>query len=314
MQNRKKLNQEIESKKKQRKLLERGIFALVAVLLLAGIAWTVWSTPNMSWALRFNGERIDMSELRYYEFAFQSNLNDPEARDFIVDQLVSALVVLDHAERHGLVLSEEEVAETINFAENQEQVFGWFGMPPLVSFERMTEFFSVNFFRNHLMDMFVPSYTPDEAEIAQEWAELLEEHYDSFYELQLMHLFNPDYEQIQEALALSEERSIDQLAEFSTTSIFTTNAEDFIQMYFVEWEEQDAIRSMNVGDIISVEVSGGFALVYATALNPPDWDELAEMFREDFIMVRRIGLFNEIVEEWVEDADIRLNNRALNAF
>jgi len=315
MQSKKKFNKEIESKKKQRKLLMLSIFAVVALVLITGVGYTIWNAQDRQWVMRFNGERIAVDDIRYWEAAAFADLGDPEHREALLDFLITSLTILDHAERNGVVLTAEEIEDVNAFAQEQMAFFEQTGIVPMVSFERIAEFFSANHMRRHLMDIFVPDYTPNEDELAEEWERIKEANADARI-LELSYIFNTDHTQIQAAYDLSSEMDFADLAEFSTVGVSTATQDEFDQLFHLDFPEHNAIMNMQLGDIFPMDVPsrGGFVLVYASGETLPEWDELEPMFREDFIMQRRAFLFNEILLNWIEEADIRLNMRVINAF
>jgi len=315
MQSKKNFNKGIESKKKQRKLLVLGISIIVALLVVAGIGYTIWNSQNRQWVMEYNGERIAVEDIKYWEFAAFADLSNPEHREILLDFLITSLTILDHAERNNVVLTAEEIADVNAFAQEQMFFFDQMGTAPIVSFERIAEFFSANHMRQHLMDIFVPYYTPDEAEIAEEWRQIKEANVDARI-LELSYIFNEDHTQIQAAYDVFSERDFADLAEFSSTGVSTSTQNEFSQMFLLDLQAHNVVMDMQLGDVFPMDVhsSNGFVLVYASGETSPDWDELEPMFREDFILNRRALLFHEILQGWIEAADIRLNMRVLNAF
>jgi len=320
MQNRKKLNQEIESKKKQRKLMERGIFALVAILLLAGIGYTVWNSYNMRWVMRINNEhvseRITLDDLRFYEVTMQENLGDPESRERILDEMARILTIMEHAERNNIVLSQEDLDDAMSGAENNLFWFEMIGMPRPVTNERGAHLLSAFFQLNHLRDIYVPYYTPDEAELAELWEEFRSEAETSgrFDRLELTYIYNDDVSAIEQAQALSAERSFAELEEFSSISLMTTTRDDIGAILLLDELSQSIVNNATLGEIFIVSAGEGAALIYASGMLDPDWDDLEQRFRDSHILTRRAELFNDILEGWVQDTNIIRNNRAINAF
>jgi len=318
MESRKKQNREIEAQNKRRKLIERSIFVVVALLILGGIGFTIWNTQSMQWALRFNDERITAGEFRFFGGLFGADLSDEEMRELVLEHFVSDLAVLDRANRHSLTLDEAEMMSIFASADSQlsfyEMMWGEIIAATLPNRDRAAELLSANQFREQLMDLYVANHQVNEAELAQAWAEFQIERYDDFMTREVMYIFNHDPGQIIAAYDLVPERDFRTLEEFSTTSAFTMELNEFAEMFSLTWEDYDEIMALEIGSAVPLEVEGGFVLVYLSAINSPDWDEWEEPFRDNFIFGERAEILNGLIEGWVAEANVVRNNRRLNAF
>lgn len=166
MKTRKQRNMEIErQKKRQNKLYLSGVVAVGFVILLA-IGWVVWDIQNRNWIMTFNGERVATSEFEFFNSAYQMFMEPEDARSMAMDELVNSLVVMDRAQAHGISLPADERESLAADAQMQQQM-----MQSPVSVDRITDFFGVGYMQERLMDIYVPSYTPDPEEFEAELAE-----------------------------------------------------------------------------------------------------------------------------------------------
>jgi hypothetical protein len=81
-------------------------------------------------------------------------------------------------------------------------------------------------------------------------------------------------------------------------------------------EHSDELFALEEGQLSSaIEFGAGEYLLFFMQERPGiDEEEAEEMFREQLVMERRADMFTEMLDQWVEDANYTINQRALNAF
>jgi len=330
--NRKKQNREIERKNRNhRRLLLGTTFAFLALILLA-IVWVAWDTQNRRWVMTFEGTRISVNDLRFYESAFQQNLSVPASREFLTDTLIEALTVLHHAELSGITLTNEEQDEMLSNAMGQRMMTNF----DAISDERAAEFFSVHaFLVERLLEAHVPMPVAEPGEFAEAFAEAIDdaaEHRDFLYDTVVRHIAitddadlervaagisTPEFYNLFEEFAwehegiTSEELGFEanltamELASLLATHFLLTE-ENMLELLAMV-EGQTGVFTMH--DSIIIENMTFVIYIESRTMN---YEELEYNFIQNQLVLRREETFFELLESWIEAADVQLNTRALN--
>ena len=158
MQSRKKLNQEIERNKRQKRRISTGIGVLVLLAICAGIAWFAIGVHQRSWIMTFEGQRIPTNELR---FVMQQNsmwVAPEQLTEVSMSDLTQSLTIMHHADRLGLGMTDEE----------RDSSLEWIQSGGVIPNTREAEFRNINNMRTRLVDHHVPEFTLDPAEYQEE--------------------------------------------------------------------------------------------------------------------------------------------------
>jgi len=318
MQSKKQRNREIERRNKNKRHMFMGVTAAVLLVIVLALAWTFWDVQNRRWVMTFNGERIPTGELLFFDLNFMGHdMGTPEGFDVITGQMLEFLTILDHANRHGITLTEVEQLEALLSA----QAFGASAQFTAVPDERMAEFFSVHqVLRGRLADIYVSDMAIDPDELAEFIAMTLEIEGDFIAETEVRQLIlsNPD-EDLERVLAAIGTPEFDALVE------------EFAFQFEEEWlESSDKMNALDLADLLMshfrLDIDDAFALI---ALQEGEYGvyELAEatvvvymhsrtvdyeLLEDAFLQSRRNEVFQEILDGWVDAANVNFNNRVIS--
>jgi len=317
MESRKKRNLEIERRKKEKQRITTSILMGLIALVVIALGYSVWDIQNRRTIMTFEGERIATSDFRY----FHSMTGMPpgeETQQVIMDNLVQTLVVLERAERHGLSLSEE------NRANLEEHVRNFRGQNPgafnFISDRRIMELDSIWLLFEPLMDIYVPDYELDE----EEFAPLLETHLEGIHDslIQFKYLESDDWFELEDAIAALEAggdfdtiaREIYGLPE--EEEIATVDLSTLLDFYDIS-ERRPELLSLEEGEVSEIIIADDVFFIiqmYNNVVDDEVLESAEELFRERNIQTGRAGIFWALIEEWIEQADYTVNERALRRF
>jgi len=309
MSNRKK-NMAIERQLRQQKRLFAAGFVLIGLAVIAAIAWVVWDNLSRRNIMTFEGTRIHANEMRF----FANGPIDDNNRQPALDSLLAHLVILDQAERAGISIPAEDWDEIYSFAAWQNEMAG-----SVVSNSRAAEFIGVELLFDPMIDHFVPSYTPDPIEFAEGLQDYAERNGDFYADFQVRYIVSPEEDTLVDALArvgvfqedfedLIRELSMDYVAE---EGINIRDLNEMLSLF--SREDQDSLVSLHEGEIsVIVEGGGLFFLIQIYSRTAGDPAVIEESFREQYIEFRRGVVFMEMWQDWIDNANYDLNERAFN--
>jgi hypothetical protein len=335
MESRKKRNLEIERRKKERHRIAVSIFMGLIGVLVIMLVYGVWDANNRRTIMTFEGQRVSTSDFRFLVELFGAHGED--MHDEIINELVSVLILINKSNEHGTGISEEEMQDVREFV----QMIREGGEFNYISERRMTEIYTTLFIDDHmgLIDIYVPTYELDEDERAEieEANEIgLAFHLLSVRDsmMRVKYLVYLDEEEAENALAelldggdfdamFREQNFLDEDAEVETMDVrMLTNS--------VVQDEATAneIRGMNEGEISPIIVIPGedgdpeLFIIFQMYSIETDEEILAdaeERFLDEnsvqrVIDSRRAQAFWELVNEWTENANFTVNQRALSRF
>lgn len=315
MQNRKKLNREIERSKKQKRRMSAGIGVLIVLLICAGIAWFAVGVYQRSWVIRFEGQRISTNELRFI-LQSQDWMWTPQDQivDRAMDMLIHTLTVMHHANNLGLGMTDEERDEMLEFIGNERGV---------ISNTRMAEFFSTEFMQDRLFDYFMPELILDPEIYRYDIEAYIEARRPFYAQTEIMYILNDDFD------ILSSIRG-------STLNDPDANFADYVMQYCSEHidfgiEEPTVLGLADLEHVINpfdmaevAELQPGetsqiimfgesFLLLYMHSRVEASDAEMQEAFLSNWSREIRMEAFIEFFDELVENARYEINQRALDA-
>lgn len=310
MSSRKKQNLELESKKRSKNRLTTGITALVLLVIVAAIAWFVWDTHSQGWVMRFEGTRISVSD-------YNLKLAMWGDEDHAINALVQALTLLERANNAGVGFSDSELEE-MRFATHMNLQFS--GLDHIIEVDRATELINLDIIQQRLFDFYRPEYTPDEAEFAEAFQEFLPTAEPDWHaDIQVMYITSPNTALLESIRSLSGTPGFDFARFVEDTSFHYSEADgvqivqlrDLFQEHLVNLEQATAMLALQPGEVSIVATSSEELdiIVYVVSREEATEQEIEEAFREHYIMQGSIGLFGDLVNEWIANANFTLNNR-----
>ena len=313
MESRKKRNQEIERNKKQKRRMSAGIGVAIVLVILAGIAWVAFDAHRRNWIMTFEGQRIPTNELRFMMENQDWWVQPEEITDRAMADLIQRLTIMHHANRLGLGMTNEE----------RDIILANTGSHNVLSDNRMAEFMSVSGMYERLLDYFVPEFTLDAVDYQDEIADYIEARRPFYEPSEVMYILNEDL-----GVLLSVQTSMfdDAGTEFA----------DFVLQYCEEHiaHEMESPNTLSIAELEGVldpmdmlmlmdlqpgEMSeivafhDSFLLLYMHSRGEIADSEIQESFLSNMALQRRHSEFSEIFEELIEDAEVEINQRALDS-
>jgi len=317
MQNRKKVNQEIERKKRGQRRLSAIITTVVVAAIVLALVWIVWDVRSRGWIVNFEGNRIATSDMQFHAAMMGISPNEPATQDFLVSSIVESEVLIQRAEAAGLWLTDEEREELLEVARaNREWI-------PAVPVERAAELFGVLEFASHRLLERYGTYEPDPAAFAREFAEYLEVHR-ADYEMrstQAQIIATSDRDALVE---VKEEAALVEAADFTEFAretcmfydpehgVLTASIVDFIEWFgLLDYTgELLELQQGETSSIIEFE-EGQYLLIFMLERQNIVDSEIEDMFRERMVAERSFEKFRELIDSWIAEANYTVNERAL---
>jgi hypothetical protein len=317
MESRKKRNQEIERRRREKQRIFTWILTAMICVAAFGIIYAVWDVTNRRTIMRFEGERIATSDYRFFHVMNGMPVGDEEGREIVLENLLQALVLLERGERHGFSATSEELSGLMESARNIREQHN----TSFISERRIAEFISAwDVVYEKLMDEFVPAQDLDEAEFTELFDEHIEENRSFLEDLRVKYIVSFDLEEIILAYegvtggtnfdALIQQHSAFYSEEHGVESF---DFWEFAEMFSL-WEEWMELIELQEGEISSIFEADGLFFIVQMYERSLDIEAEEISFREGIIAERRAIAFNEIVEQWMAEANYTVNDRALNNF
>jgi len=318
--NNKSKNREIERQKKQRRLVTRLVFVLALALVIFALTWVIWDNQNRRWIMTFEGERIAVTD---YEF-FLTQSGMPQAA---MNDLQVHLAIMNRAERHNVAPTQNELdqATQASFDERMwmAREFGQ-DMFHFISDERIGEFqAALHFSVERLMEIYVPTYHPQGVEFEAELAEYIEENRMFYGQTDIIVITFEDaevLEEMRELVIAGEEtfetliRERDEIPYLEEQGIARMSLSDFMWLG-LEDEDLDAMLALQQGEVSPViEFFDGFHFIAYMEIRVEATDaEIIESFTENYALEQRFIVFVDIVNGWVDEANVNINQRVFSA-
>jgi len=330
MAKRKHQNMELERQLKQRRMIFRVISLLVSVAIVFAVGFGIWATQDSRWILRYDGGRISVNDFR----AVNDLMWD---REMAIEHLQQVVAIRDRAIYHDVDFTDEEremAEEQVNWEIRTQNIMSMgFDTIPFITDERLAELFAIWPLELRLADIYLPvdSITIDEDEFAILLEEYLEDELYRYLDLQVQMVMLFEREEIEEAYELigtmpfedivrqfnplndedGDENDDDEEPEVPSTSMI-----DIIDLF--EEYDKEYLLGLQAGEYTRIiELDDGGMMIYlifhAVSREEPDPDVATESFRESQIQQRRAELFDDLIAEWVEESNFRVNRRGYNS-
>ena len=317
---------EWKRKKKQQKYVQRLIIAAACTVAVLGVGFIGWDMWSRTYVMTFEGQRISANDMRFFTM-FADGTGDP--RQQALDNLTQYLLIDQAARRRNISLTAEEWTDVEESAQELMAMFEMFGMPvPNISNERLVELMSVDLLTERLMELYTVDLTIDEAEFESALEDFLINHRVDFMDMDLRFLHVIGMETANEAfsefITAGPDEFDDIILRFThedtgipleELDVPTITLEELRQDPSFEPWDIHHISSLPVG-AFSEPISVGeesFLIFVVDDIHQPSDEELSEIFREEYELMERRIAFSNIVEEWHEAADIRINQRGVNS-
>jgi len=308
---------EWKRKRKQQQQVSKLIIAAICVVVLAGIGYIGWDMWSRTYVMTFENQRIGTAYMRYFS-AFNNWMGDPHEQ--ALDNLTQFLLIEQAARRNNIVLTAEELEDA---AEHQEAVREHLEMMGIsvsgLSNDRLRELSYWNVFTERLIDLYSADLVIDEDDFEEAFQAFLTWSRSDFMEMDFKyhHFSNMDdaFATWGEFLAVESADEIDEiilrdLHEIPTISLAEMRQDPtFAQVNF------SSLTELGVGEFsepIPVGEDEFFIFIVESAEMTPE-EEIAEVYREEYIRDQQVQIIIDLLEQWEEAADIRINQKGVNA-
>ena len=299
---------EWKRKRKQQQRITRLTIAAVCVLVIMGIGYIGWDMFSRTYVMRFEGQRIGTAYMRYFS-AFNNWMGDPHEQ--ALDNLTQFLLIEQAALRNNVVLTEEELEDA---AEHRELVLEHLEMMGVslsgLSEDRIREFSYWNIYTERLMDIYAADIVIDEDDFEESFQQFLAWNRADFLEMDFKY---HSFSNMDEAFAFWSELTLLEPDDFDTDAPTISLEEmrldpDFAQ---IMWNLTD----LQVGEFSEPLPVGEdtFYIFIVESLEMTPEEEISELYREEYIREQQVEVILELIDEWREAADIRINQRGVNA-
>ena len=315
---------EWKRKKKQQKNIQRLVVAAICTAAVLGFAFIGWDMWSRAFVMTFEGQRIPASEMEFFSI-FADGTGDPTQQ--ALDHLTHYLLIDQAARRRNISLSEEERAEVEVSVNELLEMFEMLGMPaPNVSSDRMADLLSIDFLTERLMDLYIGDIQIDEAEFEEALEEFLFNHRSDFIDMELSFVHIEGVERAHELhseflltdpddyndliLNTMQEQIGEPVDEVPTITLNDLRQEQSFEPWEIHY-----LSTLPVGNFSEPMQVGenDFIIFVVDYVDTPSDEEISEVFMEEYQIVQRHIAFSAIVEEWLEEADIEVNQRGINA-
>jgi len=308
---------EWKRKRKQQQRVSKLIIAAICVVVIAGIGYIGWDMWSRTYVMTFENQRIGTAYMRYFS-AFNNWMGDPHEQ--ALDNLTQFLLIEQAARRNNIVLTAEELEDA---AEHQEAVQEHLEMMGIsvsgLSNDRLRELSYWNVFTERLIDLYSADLVIDEDDFEEAFQTFLTWSRSDFMEMDFKyhHFSNMDdaFATWGEFFAVESPDEIDEiilrdLHEIPTISLAEMRQDPtFAQVNF------SSLTELGVGEFsepIPVGEDEFFIFIVESAEMTPE-EEIAEVYREEYIRDQQVQIIIDLLEQWEEAADIRINQKGVNA-
>jgi len=322
---------------KRKRKQQQNIFKLsvvgVCILAVLGIGYIAWDLFSRTYVMTFDGQRISTSELRFFTLYAEDPIN-PRAQ--ALDMLTDFLVIDNKANQHNVVLTAEEMADLNESVADMRPIFEMINIQlGNLSDSRMAAFMGMNLFTERLMDIYTEDLEIDEAVFQEAFMDHMVFHTNEFVEMDFIFHFSENtseswdaWEELHQAESREEIEAIimrdlerdmiiigmeeDGLAELELPGISLAEMRNDPSFNLATLEH---LAHMEVGEISEPVLVGESSMLIfiADSLEITPDEVVEERFREQYTMQERIRVFSDMLDEWREEADIRINQRGVNA-
>jgi hypothetical protein len=278
--------------------------------------------------MTFEGTRVSTNDFR---FSLLSNIfsQTEDPIEDALDQLIEVMVLRERAEAAGIVLTDEEQENMLDWARSFKNMYANNGIDAsFITDNRLAEILSTELYFEKLMDIYAADFVIDEEDFNREFADFKENNKMDYYDIQVKYAYSESLDDLTDARAEVEagNMTFDELVEryhigFDPEEGVTTT--DLWQL-FLEDEDNQAILALEEGDMSEVfmqllpmeqvdHLMMYSVLVQLVSKTVPPEEEIADPFREHYTAQKRAEYFRSIIDTWKTEADFTINQRALDA-
>ena len=317
---------EWKRKRKQQKQATKLAIAGVCVLAIAIIGYIGWDLWSRTYVMTFEGQRISTADMRDFMTAGAEGV-DPRAQ--ALEGLTQFLLINQAAHQNNIALTAEDWAGIEANITQMREMYEAFGMDmPDISDERMTELMSMEILSERLMDIYTADFEIDEADFEEALIQYLTfnraDHVDMNFRYHISDSMIAARIAQDDLFAVGPD-GFDEII-IRDMALVTGQDEADIEVPTITLAELRQVADISftaVNDIISLEAGqlsdpiqldeNTYMVLIVDFVNIPADEEIEEIFLEQYTRQQRVMIFSDIVEGWREVADIRINQRGVNA-
>ena len=333
MKNRKKINQQIDKKKKNKRLVSTLITCVVILAIAAGIGWIAFDSIQTRHVLTFEGRRVPANEIYYHAlnaqermtqqlgFPVQLNLANHDDFTLALNEMIRHESIVHQLNLAGLSPSDDMMEEALFIAEANHGLFH-----PSLPQQRIAELIAELGMLEELANHLLPDFNLTIDELREDFDIYFEENRE-FFELEateVLFISTPDraaLENIADLHANADEINFaafipgvhigyDPEVGISPIPLSLFIFQPDIADYFDElstMEEGDISSIINIG--VNDDGEEIYMLVYMSAWLDMDINEIETEFVEWQSFTRREDAFFDMIESWRDTADYTINSR-----
>ena len=313
MTSRKKQNMEIERKKKALRLRHTVSLLGFVLIIVAAIAWVMWDNHSRSWIMTFEGQRIQTSDAQFWVDTFSMFGGDENLVENAMNELVDSLILLSRGNTHGVGLSEEEHLE---MADSMAGQLGWMGIN-YISPMRAGELMAAGNIASRLMDIYVPTYTPNPQDFEEAFAEYILTNGENYANYEVKFVVTDTFEDAFHVWELvpNTDNFDDLIREYSVFyeeefGIHTLDARMLVDDLMLFGDDPEIVLGLQNGESHIVQFEDQFLVIYMYDRSEADPAVMEASFTANFTHNRRMEEFRVIRDQWRADANISINQRA----
>jgi len=308
---------EWKRKRKQQQRATRLTIGVICVLAILGIGYIGWDLWSRTYVMTFENQRIGTAYMRYFS-AFNNWMGDPHEQ--ALDNLTQFLLLEQAAHRNNIVLTAEELEEA---AEHQEAVREHLDMMGIsvsgLSDARLRELSYWNVLTERLIDLYTADLVIDEDDFEEAFQTFLTWSRADFMEMNFRYhrssSMDEAFEVWGEFLARESDDEFDEIILRDLNEIPTITLAEMRQDPVYAQVNVNSLAELGVGEFsepIPVGEDAFYIFIVDFAEMTPE-EDIEEIYREEYVRERQVEIIIDLLEAWEEAADIRINQRGVNA-
>jgi hypothetical protein len=305
------------------------VAAGLVVLFIVGVFFL--NQRSRGYVVNFEGQRIDTVDLQFLDVLAMLS-GDPTPP---MDTLITYLLLEQRAQQHNIILTQEERTDLDELAVELRQMvesFAAMGLItnlPAITNARMSELLSMNLLSERLMEIYAADVTVDEDTLIRELADFRAFNRSQYIDMELKYIISPTILQSQDAWEdLNNANSPDDfeaiIIDYMARNGHPIDNPEFgiDRIPLMELHHIPGIASVTIemlahlqpGDFTEpLPFDDSFIIFIVDEVSIPSDAEIEETFRENYIWMQRQMIFAGHLAQWREAADIRINERGVNA-
>ncbi len=289
--------------------------SLVLVLAAGIVGFIQLDKYNKSYAMVFEGKKIEIGEYKLY-MMFQGG--NEEAKEQVLKNMLDILVIQKAAKDNGIVLTEAEEEEVSASLESLKEVIKTNGLDaPQVSDQRLKEIIAVDYYVTKLMEQLNKDFVIDEADFTKELEDYIANNKLDYIDVRLKYILTDTLEAAEKARGkvLAGGKIDDAIKEFSIDYDESAGVKALpLNAISLSQEVVDQILSLNVSEITEViTLEDLFVIFEVSEINIPSNEELAADFRMLYLEEQSNSSFESALNKWKAEAKYKINHRAIDA-